>query len=458
MPQMTSFPDELSPSDRLMWTIERDPVLRSPITTIGLLDRDPDWQAVRATFERAIERLPRFRQIVTATGVGGRRLRWVDDTTFSLDYHVRRMRVARPADMRAVLDLASPNAVAAFDPARPLWEFTVVEGMEGGRAAFILRFHHTITDGVGGVDLASVVFDRTRGGTRVTNENRDAGGPDAPVADRSGNTVLKIGRAGAKAFADPAGTIRSARRFRRSVAKMLAPVPEPLSPVFLGRGLDRRLDMIELPMAGMRAAAKAAGCTINDVFLAAVGGGLHEYHQRLGFSVPALRFTMPISVRAEGDPPGGNHFTPARFILPIDDPSPAERARIAREIAQGWRKEPAVGLTQVLAATLNQLPAGVVTHFFGSMLKNIDVDAVDVPGLTRPAYVGGARIDRLWAFAPPTGSALSVTLLSHLDTCCVGVLSDLAAVPDPSALVACLEEGFDEVLALGVPVAAQVGA
>jgi hypothetical protein len=68
--------------------------------------------------------------------------------------------------------------------------------------------------------------------------------------------------------------------------------------------------------------------------------------------------------------------------------------------------------------------------------------------MTRPAFLGGAEIERMWAFAPPTGAALSVTLLSHADTACVGIASDLAAVSDPGLLETCLAAAFDEVLAL----------
>jgi hypothetical protein len=228
---------------------------------------------------------------------------------------------------------------------------------------------------------------------------------------------------------------------------MLAPVSEPLSPVMCGRGLARRLDVIELPLAALREAATASGTTINDVFLAAMAGALHDFHERLGHEVPALRVTMPISLRKEGDPPGGNRFTPARFILPIDDPELANRAQIVGGISRQWQHEPAVGLTDVLAHALAWLPASLAAPFFASMLKNVDIDAVDVPGLTAPAYLGGARLERMWAFAPPTGAAISVTLLSHLDTACIALVSDLAAVEEPELLVTCLENAFDALAA-----------
>ena len=437
-----TFPTEFSPSDRIMWKIERDPVLRSPVLALGLLDRDPAPDAVRRTFERAVERVPRLRQRVVRSGLGGRSLRWEDDPGFNLDYHLRRVRAPHPATVNAVLDLVAPIAVSTLDPARPQWELTIVEGLEAGRAAFVLKFHHTITDGVGGVDLAGSVFDSTR-----TGRGRDWAEESVvePVPRRSA-TFTGVAAQLAHMATRPVETASSTLRFARSVARMLEPAPEPLSPVLLGRGLDRHLEQLEVPMAALRQRSHETGQTINALFLAAVGGALHDYHQRLGFDVPALRVTMPISLRQPDDPPGGNHFTPARFVLPIDDPDPTVRAQIAGALTRRWRDEPAVGLTDVLAVALDVLPEAIVTPLFGSMLRNVDVDAVDVPGLSQDAFVGGARIDRLWAFAPPTGAALSVTLLSHLDTACVGLVCDRAAVEDPALLTTCLEHALDEVL------------
>jgi hypothetical protein len=234
----------------------------------------------------------------------------------------------------------------------------------------------------------------------------------------------------------------------RSIARFLAPASEPLSPILLGRGLDRRLHVVEVPFDGLRDAAGAAGGTVNDVFLAAVGGALRSYHDALGVNVDALRVTMPISLRRAGDPPGGNRFTPARFVLPIDDPDPVRRAELAGAIVRSWRHEPAIGLTSTLAWALDRLPAPLVQRAFAGMLRAIDVDAVDMPGLREPAFLAGSRVERLWAFAPPTGAALSITLVSHADTACIGIAADRTAVSDPELLTTCVEQAFDEVLAL----------
>ena len=114
-------------------------------------------------------------------------------------------------------------------------------------------------------------------------------------------------------------------------------------------------------------------------------------------------------------------------------------ARLGDDLGAVWSLSPDV---------LARLPTRVVTSIFGGLLRNIDVDVVDVPGITRPAYLGGSRVKSMWAFAPPTGAAQSVTLLSHGTKCCVGVLSDTKAVVDTGLMHACFEHAFDEVLAL----------
>jgi WS/DGAT/MGAT family acyltransferase len=451
-------PSELTSADALMWRIEADPVLRSPIIVVGVLDHEPAEDDVRAAMGRWVEAAPRFRQraVVASRARGGSR--WVDDEQFALDFHLRRVRAPRPGDVRALLALAEPTATAPFDTARPPWDLTVVEGLEGGRAGLILRFHHTITDGVGGVALAARLFDETRAGPKPRRRRpappKTGGAPGRDglrrVTDLATGTARLAGAA-LRSTRHPMATVQQGVRLTGSIAKTLAPAPQALSPVFGERGLDRHLDVLEVPLRGMARAATAIDCTINDVFLAAVGGALHDYHARLGHQVSGLRFTMPISLRTKDDPEGGNRFAPARFVLPIDDPDLATRARIAGAIARRWRDEPALGLTSGLADLLDLLPGPVVTRVFASMLEHIDVDAVDVPGLQRDAFFAGGRVERLWAFAPPTGAALSVTLLSHVDTCCIGLNADRQAVPQPELLQTCLASAFDELLSLHAP-------
>lgn len=435
----------LSDRDALIWRMEDDPVLRSAVLVVGLLDRPPPWHRARSDVAAAVDAVPHLRERVAPGGPGGRP-RWVPDEDFDLDRHLRRVRTPTAGGVDAVLALAEPDATGAFDPVHPLWQLTLVEGIGADRAAFVLRFHHAITDGVGAVALATRLLSPTGPGDPDPAPGRSREGTDRP---RGGIPAPRPAvRHGAVGLPDPLGLARSGVATARSAGRLLAPAGAPLSPVLLGRGLGRSLHTLDVPLADLERAARCVGGTINAVFLAAVGGALHSYHRDHGHDVGALRITMPVSVREGGDDEGGNRFVPVRFVLPVDDPDPAHRAAIAGAAVRRWRSEPALRSTAAIAAVLDRLPTPVVRRVFGGMLRNVDADVVDVPGLRTRHHLAGAAVERLWAFAPPTGAALSVTLLSHETRACIALACDRAAVDDPGRLAAALERSVDEVRAL----------
>src|SRR5262249_16254960 len=49
-----------------------------------------------------------------------------------------------------------------FDRSRPLWEFVVIDGLEGGRAAMLQKLHHTLMDGKGGLRISEQFVDFER--------------------------------------------------------------------------------------------------------------------------------------------------------------------------------------------------------------------------------------------------------------------------------------------------------
>jgi len=434
----------MSDADAIMWTIERDPVLRSTIVAVGVLSGRPDHDAVRRTFERAAQLLPKFGQVVRPSRFGIGRPEWVDAPAFDLDYHVRRFDAPEGADLRRVLDLVAPMAVQDFDRSRPLWEVTVVDGLAGGESVLVLKVHHTVTDGVGGIHLAELLFRETdlAGSAPPPSSPSPSRGTSRSPTDRVVGAVTQ----GFRVARDPVGTAREIARTVTSIARMTRPVTHPLSPAFRGRGLGRRFDVLDVPLRDLAAIARANGATVNDVFLAAAAGGLARYHDVLGAPTGALRITVPINLR-DDDSLGGNRFTPARFVLPISD-DPVERVQIADRLVKQWRDEPAVRLTDRLASVLRLLPAPLLTAVFQSMLRNVDVDLVDVPGIRHHVSLGGVRLERLYAFAPPTGTAVSITLLSHVDECCIGIDADTTAVADPVLLTDCLATAFDEMRSL----------
>lgn len=463
------FARHMSDEDALMWNIEKDPILRSTILAVAVFERVPDWRRLRDRIDRATRVIPRLRQRVCSPPLRLGPPRWAVEPSFDLDFHVRRVRLAPPRDEDALLRALEPIAAGAFDRARPLWEFTLFEGLrrdDGAEgAALAMKVHHSVTDGVGGMRLLTELVDLTPDAPEPGAPPDEPAPGESPGAldlvrdslSHSRRRVLGIARrvpatvggAVAGAARDPSAAGAHLVGTARSVAKLLAPATSPLSPVMRERGLGRRLAMFAVPLDDVRRAAKATDGTVNDVFVAAVLGGLQRYHARHGVTVDALRMTLPINLRTDQDAPAGNRFVPARFAVPAGITDPAERVRAVGEVVREWRHEPALALTGALAGVLNRLPTAVTTALFGSMLKGCDFIATNVPGSPVPVYVGGARVEGLYAFAPPSGAACNVALISHVDRCCIGVVVDRTAVPDCDVLVGCIREGFDEVVALG---------
>jgi len=392
------FADRMSEADAFMWDIERDPALRSTITAIYTLDGPPDWERFMNNLERTTRQIPRLRQRVARDPLGLAPPRWEFDPHFDLRYHVRSLRASGDGSMRELLAMAEPIGMQSFDRDRPLWEFYKVDGLEGGRTGLIMKLHHAISDGVGMVRMTAGLMEKS---PEVGKRERKPM-PEAPIAHPSSDwdrmldaakyrfeTNTKRNRAVAEAagssmldlLRNPAKTWKRVSDTVASIGRMVRPISEPLSPVMTGRSLSVRFDMLEVPLAEMKRASKAAGGTVNDAFVGAVTGGLRAYHEALGAPVDELRMNMPINMRSEETASeAGNQFAPVRFAVPISIANPADRMRRIHELVDAQRGEPALPMMEGISGALASLPANGGTRLAGSMMKAIDFTTSNVPG------------------------------------------------------------------------------
>ena len=451
----------MSQTDAFTWAMESDPRLRSTVVTVILLDRSPDWDVVRERFEMVSRTMPLFRQIVVETP-GPTPPRWEMAPDFDPDFHLRRVSAPEPGNIEGVLEMARVAAMSDFDRARPLWTATLIEGLDDAGAAVLLKFHHALTDGVGGVQIAMTLFDLTEEPRQMAAVEAGAGEPEVhshgPLSDyadaiRYDVGVVRRAVTGAVTSAPtllfntvrrPIKTAESAAELAASVYRVVRPVSETGSSVMKERTLVRRLAVHEVPLARLKEAAHRGGGALNDAFVAGISGGLRRYHEKHGATVGELHLTMPISIRKEGDEMGGNHITLARFDVPVGIADPATRISETRQRCIQVRNERSTAYVQVLAGAMNLMPR----WYIGSMLRKVDFLASDVPGIPVPVYLGGAKVRMQYAFGPTIGAAVNVTLLTYVDTCSLGIDIDTGAIPDFEQFYDCLVEGFDEVLAL----------
>jgi WS/DGAT/MGAT family acyltransferase len=433
--------------------MEGDPLLRATTAAVTLLARAPEPERLRRRLARATRRIPRLRQRVLDLPVAFATPIWIDDADFDLDYHLRWLRAPGDRSLHALLDLAASLAMQAFDRDRPLWEFFVVEDLEGGRAALIQKLHHAVMDGMAGVSLMGEVYEGPDASEADERESADDMGAARVVAAVAGERLAAAVR-GVRAVG---GALRSLVRHPRraagelrALAATLDPTLRAESPLLRERSPRSRFEAFEVPVAGLRAAAGAAGGRLNDAFLAALAGGWRRYHQDHGARVAGLRVGVPISRRSRSTalPIAGNRFDLARIELPVAEPEPALRMRLVRErVARERERSP--DWLEAFAAATSRIPPFALRPLVARISRGNDFVASCVPGPGAPLAVGGAAVEALYAFGPTAGTALNVTLLSLGPRAFVTLNVDPRAVPDPGHLAECLREGFDEVLKLG---------
>jgi diacylglycerol O-acyltransferase / wax synthase len=119
----------------------------------------PSREEFCAHLESRLHLVPRYRQKLAFPRLEMGRPFWVDDPSFNIDYHVRHTALPRPGSADQLRQLVGRIFSQRLDRSKPLWELWLVQGLEAGRFALILKTHHALVDGVSGVDIATVLFD-----------------------------------------------------------------------------------------------------------------------------------------------------------------------------------------------------------------------------------------------------------------------------------------------------------
>ena len=453
----------MTDAEALMWNLEKDPHLSASIANVTILSQPPDPVRLRARIDRAASTIARLHQrVVPALG----RLappEWREDADFDLDYHLRWMALPAPGTQRQLLDLTAALVHHPFDRTRPLWEFVVVEGLEGGRAAMIQKLHHAVADGVGAIRISEQFIDLAPDATEPISPTRPL--PDADPAGLLDTTVdtlthnlrrgLGVARRGVEGAA---GLVRHPSRVAAlgsdlvdlagSATRQLMVTDPARSPLWTERSLRRRIELLQVPFDDAKAAAKGLGGSLNDLFVAAAAGGAGAYHRAAGFPVEDLRISMPISTRTDGSA-GGNSFTPTRVLVPAGIEDPVERFAVVHERLSGVRGERALSIVDGFAGFANLLPTSALVRIARQQVETVDFAASNVRGAPFPLYIGGARMEGNFPIGPTGGTAWNLTLMSydgHLD---MGLNVDAGAVTDPEALRDAIATEFASLIAAG---------
>jgi len=414
----------------------------------------------------------RFRQRVADAGGSPC---WETDAAFDLDWHVRHLALPRGA---ALEEMAGDLASTALDPAKPMWQFHLVDMPEG--AALIVRIHHCYGDGFAMLHLLESLTDADPLRPRAAGQDlappaaalaaweRVLGGADPGLAGSAWRALRTAAGAGARLLASQAAALDAARSgasLLNQAAVIAAMQPDAPSRLKGELGVVKRIAWAApLPLQEVKAVAQVLGCSVNDVLLACLAGALRAYLAAQGDVVDGLelRALVPVNLRPAGRLTElGNQFGLVFLDLPMGMQDPVPRVlAVHRRMAELRQSKQAVVALGILAA-MGCSPDFLRERLLEALAANASMVVTNVHGPDTPRYLAGARIARQLFWVPQSGGiGLGVSLLSYAGQVSLGVAADARRVPDPAAIAALFGAQFEALLlsALMLPWPGEAGA
>lgn len=456
--------ERMSDLEALMWTLQSDPHLSSNFANISFLDRSPDVDELRHRMWRASRTHPRLRRRVVG-GLGPLTPAWVDDPTFDIGHHIRHVTLPSGSTDGDACALAAEIEQRPFDHDRPLWEFTVIDGLPDARAAMVQKMHHTITDGVGGIRMSLEFIDLERHPPPRPPVEDPVTPPDDPSTARDLVSLLARSTSGAvrqvQAQVTNAAThVRhptqltsvlsevpgESTAMARSMIRQFAVTGSHLSPLWTERSLQRSLVTFDVSLDEVKAAASKLGGSVNDLFVAAAAGGAGAHHRDQGVDVEELRLSMPVNTRTD-DRSDGNSFAPTRVVVPtLADPR--RRFDEIHERLATTKTERSMGLFASLAGLGKLVPRPLLVRLARQQVMTVDFATSNLRAAPFDLYIAGALIEGNYPIGPLMGTAWNLTTMSYRGQLNLGLHVDSSAVDDPVALADAIHGSFQELIEL----------
>ena len=468
------FERKMSDAEALMWNVEKDPWMNPSGGVVTTLDRPLDIEAFRARIRQSVAEIPRLRERVVSTTGRLSNPTWTPDTEFDFDWHVRHVSLPNPGTDRQLFDLTALLLADPYDRTRPLWQFFVIDGLSEGRGALFWRFHHSIMDGRAAIRLTESYMDLSR--TAPLAEPVDIAALIADAAshaahhDSEGSTPSVVGAAGqvVDALRGPIGLARRVAsemllmgadpsrgpEAGASVAHTVQALRDQLgspgsagSTLWKNRSRRRHVEALSMPLAEAKAAAKALGGSINDLFVAGAVAGAVAYHDAHGERPEYLNVSFVVSTR-DDSAIGGNSFTPSVVKIPTAATSPAGQVQALGALMGERRADVGGGggLLSNVATIAKLLPTSVVTGFARQQAGAVDFATSNMRGAPFDVYIAGARLLRNVTLGPVAGTAFNMTCLSMGDHLDIGMHIDPVAVAEPALLRECMERAYSGLL------------
>ena len=465
--------ERLSAQDNLFLVTET-PETPMHIGAVMVLESGPlrtedggiDIDRYKRAIEGILHRIPRYRQKLMPLPLENLPV-WVDDPHFNLDFHIRHTSLPKPGSLEHLKKLSSRVMAQALDPSRPLWELWVVEGLDGGdQFAVISKTHHCMIDGKAGADLMTILMSPDAN-AEIQPADRYIPRPTPSQAElvfdelkrglrTPGRLLSAVGEVVREVVGDPRKTFDELRAHAAALGEVGRSVTRPCSdtPINGAVGPHRSFDWLTMPLDDVRDVKGVLGCTINDLVLTTVAGGVRRYmeHRRVDPDSLDFRIMAPVSVRREQDRGKlGNQVSSWVVDMPVNEPDAWARLEMVRETTQKLKESGATSGGELMISAIEWLPSSFVGLVAQMGTVPVNMVVTNVPGPQFPLFMLGAPLLGVYPLVPlVAGTGLGVALFSYDGRLCWGFNADPKLVPDLDNFVLQLRDSFEELRVLAV--------
>ncbi|MEM8981641.1 MAG: wax ester/triacylglycerol synthase family O-acyltransferase [Pseudomonadota bacterium] len=425
------------------------------------------FKGILEFFESRMHLVKLFRQRLANVPLSVDKPFWVDDENFDLEYHIRHIALPHPGDWRQLCIQAARLHARPLDLNKPLWEITVIEGLDNvanvpkGAFALVSKFHHAAIDGVAGSEIAAAIHD-------LSPEPSHPPEPQSWEPGRQPTGLELIGRSALSSVQVPGRVGRLAASVAPSVRKifsgvrgrqMTAPARAPRTRFNSNVGPHRVFDGRTFKLDDVRTIRKASdGATVNDVVVTTCGGALRKYLlAKDELPETSLVAMAPRSIRSSDQSgAGGNRVTAMSLPIRTDIADPLERlaavsdeSRAAKQFNDAAGRNLAPDLAELIPVPAGQMAARLYSSaklaerlppMFNTVITN-------VPGPAIPIFSMGSQMVRHYGLGPCVhGIGLFQPVLSYNGEITISAVACREMMPDPAFYSDCLKEAFEELL------------
>ena len=427
----------------------------------------PAYEDLVAQIGSRLHLIPRYRQRLAFVPFGQGRPVWVDDPHFNVAFHVRHTALPGPGGEPQLRRLAGRAFSQALDRSRPLWELWLVEGLAGDRFAVLSKTHHSLVDGVSGVDIATVLFDASAEPMPVAPPDQDWIPRPLPTdAQLLADALVERATVPGELVRGVRATLRGPRHVAGRVGRALGGMSAlarvglqsaPPSPLNLRIGPHRRFTWVTGDLQEFKAVKNALGGTVNDVVLAVVAGALGRYLRRHGEPTEGLvlRAMVPVSVRADVERGAlGNKVAAMWSPLPVGTEDPVARLLAISRAMEGIKDSGQAVGAQVLTELTGFAPPTIIAQAarLQARQRMFNLVVTNVPGPQLSLYVLGRRLQSLFPMVPlAENQALGIAIMSYDGQLDFGLNADYDGLPDVEALADDLRAAIAELVQAAGP-------